>query len=135
MFHIKEIENGNVTKVVRETLVDRQMYVDKTPRKNSTNLVTSGAVNKVRDDLIDDNDSMEVGEILITKDAYDTHELGKFYVNRDYIAVCTEHTKSGDSEPYTYTTILTKVNGIVPALNELVDRINELESRVTALED
>ena len=126
MFHIKEIENGNVTKVVRETLVDGQMYVDKSPRKNSPNLVTSGSVKQQRDDLIDDNDSMNVRELFITKEAYDTHELGKFYVNRGYISVCTEHTKSGDAEPYTYTTILTKVNGIVPALNELVDKINNL---------
>lgn len=44
MFHKQIIKDGDVTKVVKEILVDGQEYVDEKPREGSVNSVTSGGV-------------------------------------------------------------------------------------------
>ena len=135
MHHILIIKNGNTNNIVKEILVDGQMYVDETPRKNSDNLITSGAVKKGMDNILDDNDPESVSDLLITKEDYDTYELGKFYVRHGSISVCTERSRTGEEGDYRYSVILTKLNGVVLALNNLVDRINSLETRIAALEN
>ena len=60
MFHIDIIKDGDVTKVVKEVLVDGQMYVDDKAREGSTNLVTSDAVAKVAKDAGDEDATNQV---------------------------------------------------------------------------
>lgn len=52
MFHKQIIKDGDVTKVVKEILVDGQEYVDEKPREGSVNSVTSGGVAAALDEVV-----------------------------------------------------------------------------------
>lgn len=138
MHHNLIIKDGDTTKVVKEVLVDGIQFVDEVPRAGSTNPVTSdgvkGAIGKSTNDVLDDNDDVGTEMTNDSRAFYDGHELGYYYAIGDKVWLCTEHTRSG-SGPYTYSTTLTKINGIVPVLNQLVDRIAALDDRITALEN
>lgn len=123
----------------RKTTLESTLKFDTAPTEGSTNPVTSdgvkGAIGKSTNDVLDDND--QVGEVITfdTRDFYDGHELGYYYAIGNKVYLCTGHTRSGEPGSYTYSTELTKLNGIVPALNDLVDRIAALDDRVTAIEN
>ena len=127
MFHIDIIKDGDVTKVVKETLVDGQMYVDDVPREGSPNLVTSGGVSKANADIIDDGDETGLEIVFDTEAAYNTYELGKYYVLDGKIYLCTTRSKTGNSAPYTYEVVLTKMNGVVESLNSIVEVVDIID--------
>lgn len=129
MFHINIIKDGDVTKVVKETLVDGQMYVDNEPTKGSTNPVTSDGVAKANEDIFDDGDNTGAEEEIHTAAAYNAYELNKYYVSSmdGKLYVCTKRERTGEAPNYTYNITLTKVNGVAAALNRIIDIINEQE--------
>lgn len=139
MHHNLIIKDGDTTKVIKEVLVDGIQFVDEKPREGSTNPVTSegvkDAIGKSTNDVLDDHDSDELIIFDVSKAFYDEHKLGYYYAIGDKVWLCTEHTRSGEPDSYTYRTELTKQNGIVPVLNSLVDRIAALDDRITALEN
>ena len=112
--------------------LESELLFDKVPTAGSTNPVTSGgvkgAIGKSAENSLDDHDPDELTISNVSKAFYDDHELGYYYALGDKIYLCTEHTRSGEEGAYTYSTKLTKQNGIVPALNTLVDRIAALEN-------
>lgn len=132
MFHIEIIKDGNVAKVQKEILVDGQMYVDETPRKGSTNPVTSDGVAKSLSEsetnavqfVFDDGDPLSQSIDDLTEEYYNSHVLGNFYIEDGKVYVCTKHEHSGDD----YETKLEKVNGMVEALNKLAERVTALEN-------
>lgn len=112
--------------------LESELLFDKEPTAGSTNPVTSdgvnGAIGKSTNDILDDHDPDDLTIFDVSKAFYDKHELGYYYAYGDKIYLCTEHTRSGEEGAYTYSTKLTKQNGIVPVLNKLVDRIAALEN-------
>lgn len=129
MFHIDIIKDGDVTKVVKEVLVDGQMYVDSEAREGSTNLVTSDGVAKAASDIFDNGTPAGQGDEIEFHDAtaYNKYELNKFYSGNRALYVCTQREKIGEEPPYTYNVTLLKLNGVTEALNRIVDLINEQE--------
>lgn len=116
----------------RKTTLESTLKFDTEPKAGSTNPVTSdgvnGAIGKSTNDVLDDHDPDDLTISYGSKDFYDEHELGYYYAIGDKVWLCTEHTRSGEPGSYTYSTKLTKQNGIVPVLNQLVDRIAALEN-------
>ena len=116
----------------RKTTLESVLKFDTAPTEGSTNPVTSGgvkgAIGKSAENSLDDHDPDELTISDVSKAFYDDHELGYYYALGDKIYLCTEHTRSGEEGAYTYSTKLTKQNGIVPVLNQLVDRIAALEN-------
>lgn len=112
--------------------LESELLFDKEPIAGSTNPVTSGgvkgAIGKSTENSLDDHDQDELIVFDGSKDFYDEHELGYYYAIGDKVYLCTEHTRSGEPGSYTYSTKLTKQNGIVPVINSLVDRIAALEN-------
>ena len=112
--------------------LESELLFDKEPTAGSTNPVTSGgvaeAVIKSTENSLDDHDPDELIVFDGSKAFYDEHELGYYYAMGDKVWLCTEHTRSGEPDSYTYSTKLMKQNGIVPVLNQLVDRIAALEN-------
>lgn len=103
----------------------------KVDRSGDTWVMKGGSLVKLTEaisDVLDDHDPGD--EEIISSDSayYYSHELGKFYEIDGLIYECTGRTREGEPGSYTYTTTLTKINGVVPALNILVDRIAALES-------
>jgi hypothetical protein len=132
MHHKVIIQEGDSTKVCKKVLVDGVEFVDEKPVKGSFNSVTSGgvkgAIGKSTNDILDDHDPDELTISDVSKAFYDDHELGYYYAIGDKVYLCTEHTRSGEPGSYTYSTELTKQNGLVPVINALVDRIAALEN-------
>lgn len=112
--------------------LESELLFDKDPKAGSTNPVTSegvkGAIGKSTNDVLDDHDPADMTISDVSKAFYDDHELGYYYAIGDKVWLCTERTRSGEPGSYTYSTTLTKQNGIVPILNQLVERIVELEN-------
>ena len=112
--------------------LESELLFDKVPTAGSTNPVTSdgvkGAIGKSAENSLDDHDPDDLTIVDGSKEFYDEYELGHYYALGDKIYLCTEHTRSGEEGAYTYSTKLTKQNGVVPALNTLVDRITALEN-------
>jgi len=112
--------------------LESELLFDKVPTAGSTNPVTSdgvkSAIGKSVENSLDDHDPDDLVIFDGSKEFYDEHELGHYYALGDKIYLCTEHTRSGEPGSYTYSTKLTKQNGVVPALNTLVDRIAALEN-------
>lgn len=112
--------------------LESELLFDKTPTNGSTNPVTSegvkGAIGKSTNDVLDDHDPVDTTISDVSRAFYDDHELGYYYAIGDKVWLCTERTRSGEPGSYTYSTTLTKQNGIVPILNQLVERIVELEN-------
>ncbi len=112
--------------------LESELLFDKEPTEGSTNPVTSdgvnGAIGKSAENSLDDHDTDDLTIFDVTKEFYDEHELGYYYALGDKIYLCIEHTRSGEEGAYTYSTKLTKQNGVVPVLNRLVDRIAALEN-------
>lgn len=133
MFHIDIIKDGDVTKVVKEVLVDGQMYVDSEAREGSPNLVTSDGVKKAMDDTVsyafDNGTPAGQGDEIEFHDstAYNKYELNKFYSANGKLYVCTQREKIGDEAPYTYNITLSSLNGVADGLNYIVDLINSQE--------
>ena len=132
MHHKVIIQEGDSTKVCKKVLVDGVDFIDEKPVNGSSNSVTSGgvaeAVSKSAENSLDDHDPDELVVFDGSKDFYDEHELGYYYAIGEKVWLCTEHPRSGEPGSYTYSTKLTKQNGIVPVLNQLVDRIAALEN-------
>lgn len=116
----------------RQTTLESALKFDTEPKAGSTNPVTSGGVNgaigKSANDILDDHDPVDITISDSSRAFYDEHELGYYYAIGDKVYLCTERTRSGEPGSYTYSTELTKQNGIVPVLNRLVDRIASLEN-------
>ena len=112
--------------------LESELLFDKEPTAGSTNPVTSdgvkGAIGKSAENSLDDHNPDELIAFGVSKDFYDEHKLGYYYAIGDKVWLCTEHTRSGEPGSYTYSTKLTKQNGIVPVLNQLVERIAALEN-------
>ena len=112
--------------------LESELLFDKVPTAGSTNPVTSdgvkGAIGKSAENSLDDHDPDDLVIFDGSKEFYDEHELGHYYALGDKIYLCTEHTRSDEEGAYTYSTKLTKQNGIVPVLNQLVARIAALEN-------
>ena len=119
MFHIDIIKDGDVTKVVKETLVDGQMYVDDKAREGSTNLVTSDAVAKVAKDAGDEAEGLDTrltavedcipdtagaDNKLVTQSALDAAEAGwqAGYTPKGEASVSTLNGLTGQSNGDTY---------------------------------
>lgn len=123
----------------RQTTLESNLKFDLEPTAGSTNPVTSegvkGAIGKSANDVLDDNDDVSTDMTSDSRAFYDEHELGHYYAIGDKVWLCTIHTRSGEPGSYTYSTTLTKLNGIVPALNNLVERIAALDDRITAIEN
>ena len=130
----------------RQTTLESTLKFDTEPKAGSTNPVTSGgvagAIGKSTENSLDDHDTDELIVFDVSKDFYDEHELGYYYAIGDKVWLCTEHTRSGEPGSYTYSTKLTKQNGIVPVINELI-RMSEvvaaafdnLDARIRANEE
>ena len=112
--------------------LESELLFDKEPTAGSTNPVTSGgvkgAIGKSTKDILDDHDPADTEITDVSKAFYDEHELGYYYAIGNKVWLCTERTRSGEPGSYTYSTKLTKQNGIVPILNKLVNRIAALEN-------
>jgi hypothetical protein len=136
----------------RQTTLESTLKFDTEPKAGSTNPVTSdglkSAIDKSAENSLDDHDPDDLIIFDGSKDFYDEHELGYYYALGDKIYLCTEHTRSGEEGAYTYSTKLTKQNGVVPVLNQLVDLIvdankmqviaaalNDLDARLKAVEE
>lgn len=115
-----------------QTTLESTLKFDIEPKAGSTNPVTSDgvkkAIGKSTNDVLDDHDPVDTTISNVSKEFYDDHELGYYYQVDDKVWLCTEHTRSGELGSFTYSTILTKQNGIVPVLNALIDRIAALEN-------
>lgn len=116
----------------RQTTLESTLKFDIEPKAGSTNPVTSdgvkGAIDKSAENSLDDHDPDDLTIFDESKDFYDEHELGYYYAYGDKIYLCTENTRSGEPGSYTYSTKLTKQNGLVPVINSLVYRIAALEN-------
>ena len=108
--------------------LESELLFDKVPTAGSTNPVTSDGVKGANSALLDDHDPVGTEIILPDLASYNKYEKGKFYEINGLIYECTERTREGETGSYTYSTTLTKINGVVPALNTLVDRIAALEN-------
>lgn len=116
----------------RKTTLESTLKFDIEPKAGSTNPVTSegvkGAIGKSTNDVLDDHDPNDLAFSDVSKAFYDEHELGYYYALGEKVYLCTEHTRSGEPGSYTYSTTLTKQNGIVLVLNQLVARVAALEN-------
>lgn len=115
--------------------LESELLFDKEPTKGSTNPVTSDGVSKANAAIFDDGD--ETGEELDVngKSYYDSHEVGKFYFEQGMLWKCYNKTRDGEPGSYTYTTQMSKMNGVVEVVNDIVDRIAAIDDRITALEN
>lgn len=119
----------------RQTTLESTLKFDIEPKAGSTNPVTSDGVAKSNADILDDGDgSVEVEEV-IGSGYYNSHVVGKFYFEQGKLWKCTNKTRDGEPGSYTYTTEMTKLNGVVAIANDIVDRIAALDDRITALEN
>lgn len=91
-------------------------------KHSDTAYVTNDEVAEAISDMLDDHDPDDLVIFDGSKEFYDEHELGYYYALGDKIYLCTEHTRSDEEGTYTYSTKLTKQNGIVPVLNQFVGR-------------
>lgn len=112
----------------RQTTLESTLKFDIEPKAGSTNPVTSDGVAKSNADILDDGDgSVEVEEV-IGSGYYNSHVVGKFYFEQGKLWKCTNKTRDGEPGSYTYTTEMTKLNGVVAIANDIVDRITALEN-------
>lgn len=119
----------------RQTTLESTLKFDTEPKAGSTNPVTSDGVAKSNADILDDGDgSVEVEEVIGSA-YYNSHVVGKFYFEHGKLWKCTNKTRDGEPGSYTYTTEMTKLNGVVAIANDIVDRIAALDDRITALEN
>jgi hypothetical protein len=115
--------------------LESELLFDKEPTEGSTNPVTSDGVSKADAAIFDDGDEVGI-ELDVNGSAYyNSHEVGKFYFEDGTLWKCYNKTREGESGSYTYTTKMSKRNGVVNVVNDIVDRIVELENRVSALEN
>ena len=119
----------------RQTTLESALKFDTEPKAGSTNPVTSDGVAKSNADILDDGDGSGEEEEVIGRDYYDSHVVGKFYFEQGKLWKCTNKTRDGEPGSYTYTTEMTKLNGVVAIANDIVDRIAALDDRITALEN
>ena len=115
--------------------LESELLFDKTPTKGSTNPVTSDGVAKANANILDDGDTVAVEEEIGGSAYYNSHEVGKFYFENGTLWKCANKTRDGEPGSYTYTTEMTKLNGVVAIANDIVDRIAALDDRITALEN
>lgn len=119
----------------RQTTLESTLKFDTTPTAGSTNPVTSDGVAKSNADILDDGDVRGEEEEVIEITYYNAHEVGKFYFEHGKLWKCTNKTRDGEPGSYTYTTEMTKLNGVVDIANDIVDRIAALDDRIAALEN
>ena len=119
----------------RQTTLESALKFDIEPKTGSTNPVTSDGVAKSNTDILDDGDKIEIDTEITGRDYYDSHVVGKFYFEQGKLWKCTNKTRDGEPGSYTYTTKMTKLNGVVAIANDIVDRIAALDDRITALEN
>lgn len=129
MFHIDVIQDGDVSKVKSQILVDGQMYVDEKPRAGSTNPVTSDGVvrniNSSTKNTLDDKDPADTTiEFKTDAEGAAAYDEGYYFLLGDKIYL----TDSITNEGAVYTITATKKNGVIPVINSLVARIVELEN-------
>jgi hypothetical protein len=132
----------------RQTTLESTLKFDTEPKAGSTNPVTSDGVVKSNADILDDGD--ESGEDVEVSGStyYNSHEVGKFYFEHGKLWKCTDKTRDGEPGSYTYTTQMSKMNGVVEVVNDIVDRIveankmqviaaslNDLDARLKAVEE
>lgn len=115
--------------------LESELLFDKEPTAGSTNPVTSDGIAKSNADILDDGDGSAVEEEVIGSTYYNSHVVGKFYFEQGKLWKCTNKTRDGEPGSYTYTTEMTKLNGVVAIANDIVDRIAALDDRITALEN
>lgn len=119
----------------RKTTLESALKFDTEPKAGSMNPVTSDGVAKSNADILDDGDGSGEEEEVIGSTYYNAHEVGKFYFEQGKLWKCTNKTRDGEPGSYTYTTEMTKLNGVVAIANDIVDRIAALDDRITALEN
>ena len=123
--------------------LESELLFDKVPTAGSTNPVTSEGVAEALNEsetnavqfVFDDGDGSGEEEEVIGSAYYNSHVVGKFYFEQGKLWKCTNKTRDGEPGSYTYTTEMTKLNGVVAIANDIVDRIAALDDRITALEN
>ena len=118
-----------------KTTLESTLKFDIEPKAGSMNPVTSGGVAKSNADILDDGDGRGEEDEVIGIGYYNSHVVGKFYFEHGNLWKCTNKTRDGEPGSYTYTTEMTKLNGVVAIANDIVDRIAALDDRITALEN
>lgn len=115
----------------RQTTLESTLKFDTEPKAGSTNPVTSDGVANANADILDDGDTVAEDDEIVGRAYYNSHEVGKFYFEDGKLWKCTNKTREG----YTYTTKISKMNGVVAIANDIVDRLAALDDRITALEN
>ena len=119
----------------RKTTLESSLEFDTEPKAGSTNPVTSDGVANANADILDDGDGSGEEEEVSGSAYYNSHVVGKFYFEQGKLWKCTDKTREGEPGSYTYTTEMTKLNGVVAIANDIVDRIAALDDRLPALEN
>lgn len=133
MNHNLIIKDGDVTKVVKDIhLVDGVQFIDEKPHAGSMNPVTSDGVAKSNTDILDDGDEIGIDTEITGRDYYESHVVGKFYFEQGKLWKCTDKTRDGEPGSYTYTTKMTKQNGVVAIANDIVDENTSMGEVVAA---
>lgn len=115
----------------RQTTLESTLKFDTEPKAGSTNPVTSDGVANANAAILDDGDTVAEDDEIVGREYYNSHEVGKFYFEDGKLWKCTNKTREG----YTYTTKISKMNGVVAIANDIVDRLAALDDRITALEN
>ena len=107
MFHKQIIKDGDVTKVVKEILVDGQEYVDEKPRKGSVNSVTSGGVAEALGDVVGGS---ETAPTTGTRASVEGDFVNKLIVVDGKVAKITD--VQGGTTTYVTTDIVDELNAM-----------------------
>lgn len=105
-----------------KTTLESTLKFDEVPTAGSTNPVTSDGVAKSNADILDDGDGSGEEEEVSGSTYYNSHVVGKFYFEQGKLWKCTNKTRTGEPGSYTYTTKMTKLNGVIAIANDIVDR-------------
>lgn len=119
----------------RQTTLESTLKFDTEPKAGSTNPVTSDGVANANAAILDDGDTVAEDDEIVGSAYYNSHEVGKFYFEDGKLWKCTNKTREGEPGSYTYTTKISKMNGVVAIANDIVDRLAALDDRITALEN
>lgn len=119
----------------RQTTLESTLKFDTEPKAGSTNPVTSDGVANANAAILDDGDIVAEDDEIVGSAYYNSHEVGKFYFEDGKLWKCTNKTREGEPGSYTYTTKISKMNGVVAIANDIVDRLAALDDRITALEN
>lgn len=119
----------------RKTTLESTLKFDTEPKAGSTNPVTSDGVANANAAILDDGDTVAEDDEIFGSAYYNSHEVGKFYFEDGKLWKCTNKTREGEPGSYTYTTKISKMNGVVAIANDIVDRLAALDDRITALEN